>query len=194
LHREIVLSATYQQSSRADGESAETDQANALLWRANRRRLSIEQWRDAVLAATGELQDSFGGRSFRPDSADERRRTVYARISRLELNKMLAMFDFPEPNVHSAQRAETTTALQKLFVLNSPFMARRAEALARLMEAKDAGASGRAALDETFLRLYGRPATEPEANYCLEFIDDSDGDWQQLAQVLLAANETMFID
>ena len=71
---------------------------------------------------------------------------------------------------------------------------RRAEALAQLLEEKQTAVSGRSALDEAFMRLYSRPATEDEAKYCLEFINGPEGDWQQLAQVLLAANEMMYID
>ena len=58
----------------------------------------------------------------------------FSRASRLELNKLLAMFDYPDPNVHADRRVETTTPLQKMFVLNSPFMVDQASALSgRLM-------------------------------------------------------------
>ncbi|MFP6692593.1 MAG: DUF1553 domain-containing protein, partial [Pirellulales bacterium] len=194
LHREIVFSAAYQQSSHVSDVKVKNDPDNALLSRANRRRLTIEQWRDAVLTATGELDDTIGGPSFRADDADQRRRTLYSRVSRLELNKMLALFDFPEPNVHAARRSETTTPLQKLFVLNSRFMSRRSEALARRFENASGNGSGQAALEEGYLHLYGRSPTDEEAELCLAFVNDGGGDWQQLAQILLAANEMMFID
>src|SRR5439155_16471930 len=91
--REIVLSSTYRQSSdnRRSGagvspasknpQPSSLDPDNALLWRMNRRRLSIEQWRDAVLFVSGELALE-GGKSLELDDPDNRRRTVYARISR----------------------------------------------------------------------------------------------------------------
>ncbi|MFP6613646.1 MAG: DUF1553 domain-containing protein, partial [Pirellulales bacterium] len=170
------------------------DPDNILLSRANRRRLTIEQWRDAVLTATGELDGAIGGPSFRADDADQRRRTLYSRISRLELNKMLALFDFPEPNVHAARRSETTTPLQKLFLLNSRFMSRRSEVLARRFENASGTGSRQAAIEESYLHLYGRSPTDEETELCLAFVDDGGGDWRQLAQILLAANEMMFID
>lgn len=194
LHREIVLSATYQQSCATDAAKKTSDEQNVFLSHANRRRLTIEQWRDAILAATGELDDTIGGRSFQADDPNQRRRTLYSRISRLELNKMLALFDFPEPNVHAARRSETTTPLQKLFVLNSEFMSRRAQSLAQLLEKSTAATSKRQALDEAYRRLYGRKPTNDEAELCLEFIDSEQDNWQQLAQVLLAANEMMYLD
>ena len=96
----------------------------------DRRRLDVESWRDAMLAVAGRLEDHVGGASIDPTDPEETRRTVYAAVSRLDLNPMLALFDFPDPNAHSERRARTTTPLQKLFVLNSPFMLRQAEALA----------------------------------------------------------------
>ena len=77
--------------------------------------------------AAGERRRRAVDRSARPG---ERRRTIYSRASRLELNKLLAMFDYPDPNVHADRRVETTTPLQKMFVLNSPFMVEQAAALA----------------------------------------------------------------
>src|SRR5204863_2446119 len=130
LAREIVLSATYRQSASAaalSGPRAETpggivavadrrysrgyevDPANQLFWRMNRRRLMIEQWRDALLFASGELE-SAGGKSLEVDDPMNRRRTVYARISRLKLNDLLMQFDYPDANVHAEKRSVTTTA------------------------------------------------------------------------------------
>ncbi|MEE2707386.1 MAG: PSD1 and planctomycete cytochrome C domain-containing protein [Planctomycetota bacterium] len=194
LHREIVFSAAYRQSSQVSDVKVRNDPDNILLSRANRRRLTIEQWRDAVLTATGELDGTIGGPSFRADDADQRRRTLYSRISRLELNKMLALFDFPEPNVHAARRSETTTPLQKLFLLNSRFMSRRSEVLARRFENASGTGPRQAAIEESYLHLYGRSPTDEETELCLAFVDDGGGDWRQLAQILLAANEMMFID
>ena len=96
------------------------DPDNRLLSRMPRRRLSVESYRDAILSAAGRLESSVGGRSIQPDKPEENRRTLYSQISRMNLNPMLARFDFPDPNAHSATRFETTTPLQKLFLLNSP--------------------------------------------------------------------------
>src|SRR5207244_11605667 len=108
--------------------------ANDLLWRMNRRRLSIEQWRGAVLFVTGELEAG-GGKSLELDDPANRRRTVYARISRLKLNDLLMQFDYPAATVHAEKRCVTSTAIQKLFVLNSPFVLERAKVLAARLTA-----------------------------------------------------------
>ncbi|HUQ68678.1 MAG TPA: PSD1 and planctomycete cytochrome C domain-containing protein, partial [Planctomycetaceae bacterium] len=129
LHREIVLSAAYQRSSAAGADNVARDPGNRWLWRMSRQRLTVEQFRDALLSSAGRLDSAVGGASMDPHEPDARRRTVYSRVSRLELNALLARFDFPDPNVHSDGRTETTTPLQKLFVLNSPFMQRQAESL-----------------------------------------------------------------
>ncbi len=135
LQRELVMSAAYQQSSRSDPTTLQADPENRLLARMNRRRLSIEAYRDAVLAAAGQLDHTLGGSSIDPADPEATRRTLYSEISRLELNPMLALFDYPDPNLHSDGRAQTTTPLQKLFVLNSPFMTRQASRLAdRLLQ------------------------------------------------------------
>ena len=122
LHRQIVQSATYQESQAFSPEAAAIDPQNRLLWRVPRRRLSVEAWRDAVLASAGVLNSEVGGESLAPDEVQQTRRSVYAEVSRLELNPLLARFDFPDPNAHSARRVETNTPLQQLFLMNSPFM------------------------------------------------------------------------
>jgi hypothetical protein len=200
LQREIVLSAAYGQSSRADARRSGTDPENRLLGRMNRRRLSVEAWRDSVLSATGRLDSAIGGKSMDPADPKERRRTIYSRVSRLSLNPLLALFDFPDPNIHADHRVETTTPLQKLFVMNDPFMVRQSEALAERLSAETAGDSRSS--DEGFVRrayllLYHRPVAEAELQLGLDFLQ-SGGDPRvrrgQYAQVLLASNEMLFID
>jgi hypothetical protein len=198
LQREIVLSAAYGQSSLADDRQTIVDPENRLIGRMNRRRLSVEAWRDAVLAATGRLDAAVGGPSVDPTDALQHRRTVYSRISRLSLNPLLALFDFPDPNIHADRRVETTTPLQKLFVMNNPFMVRHAKALAERLTA----ASGNSHMaDEQFIQsayqiLYGRPAEAAEIRLGLEFLQagDPNARRKQYAQVLLAANEMLYLD
>jgi len=197
LQREIVLSATYRQSSAIDPHKQAADPANLLLWRMNRRRLGVEAWRDALLAVAGRLDPSLGGPSIEPQSPQQRRRTVYSYISRLDLDSMLAMFDFPDPNAHSARRAETTTPLQKLFVLNSPFMVRQAEALAEGLLAVAGDDAAR--IQVAYATAYGREPTSEEARLGLDFLhgcgeNDDQSRWTQYAQVLLASNEMLMLD
>src|SRR5439155_4861131 len=129
LVRQFVLSATYRQSTATDTRNAQCDPANDLLWRMNRRRLTVEQWRDAVLFVSGQL-DFSGGKSLELDDPANHRRTLQARISRLKLDDLLMQLDYPDANVHAEKRTVSTTATQKLFMLNSPFMITQSHALA----------------------------------------------------------------
>ena len=108
LHREIMLSSTYRQSSRLDSSGYAKDPENVLLWRMNRRRLDVEAWRDAILAVAGRLDSKIGGPSLSLDAPANERRTLYAAISRHDLSSMLRLFDFPDPNITSGGRVETT--------------------------------------------------------------------------------------
>jgi hypothetical protein len=226
LLREMAMSATYQQSSIANcgvriaeleqGSSLPTsnpnseiqnlkseiqnpqslDPANTLLWRMNRKRLDVERWRDAILSVAGRLDPAVGGPSIDPQQPEETRRTLYARISRLDLNDMLSLFDFPDPNAHSDHRNATTTPLQKLFVLDSPWMVRQADALAERLE-REGGASTEARIDFAYRLLYNRPPRQEEMTLVVEYLGPEEGRqerWREYAQVLLAASELLFVD
>jgi hypothetical protein len=95
LVREILLSATYRQATASDSSKAAADPENTLLWRMNRRRLTVEQWRDTVLFLSGQLEEAPGAKSLDLDSPVNFQRTLYARISRLKLNDLLTLFDYP---------------------------------------------------------------------------------------------------
>ncbi|KAF0173523.1 MAG: hypothetical protein FD161_3817 [Limisphaerales bacterium] len=196
LVRELVLSATYRQTSRDDVKKSAADVANESLWHMNRRRLSIEQWRDSVLAVTGEL-DLAGGKSLELDDAKNLRRTVHARVSRLKLNDLLMQFDYPDANVHAEKRSATTTPTQKLFMLNSPFMLERAKALAERVTT-DASESDAASIQRAYQLLYGRSPESAETAAALAFLrKPATGEvtrWQQYAQALLMANEMLYVD
>ena len=197
LQREIVLSSTYRQASEGSAESVEKDPANLLLARMNRRRLQIEAWRDTLLAVSGRLDPTVGGPSIDPQEPESRRRTVYARVSRLDLNPMLATFDFPDPNAHSAGRAATTTPLQKLFVMNSPFVVRQADALAARILAGPSADDPAAGVLQTYRLLLQRDPTPRERELGVGFLrseSDREAAWRKYAQVMLASNELLFID
>jgi mono/diheme cytochrome c family protein len=210
LHREILLSSTYQQSSRFDSQGFTKDPGNTLLWRMNRRRLDVEAWRDAMLVVAGRLDPTIGGPSISLDAPSNRRRTAYAAISRHDLAWMLRLFDFPDPNITSGRRVETTVPLQQLFVLNSEFMVGAARAVAdRLGATSPTGRDDAEAIRRAYLLLYGRAATDREISLGLAYLrtpepsatDDPQAKdptdlsrWERYAQALLAANEFLFVD
>lgn len=190
----MALSATYQQSSDM-GSSATVDPENRWLARMNRRRLSVEAWRDTVLHAAGQLDRQVGGESVRASDSQETRRTVYSTISRFELDELLALFDFPDPNNHCAGRVETTTPLQKLFLLNSPFMISQADRLANLLLQHSNDDQQR--IEYAYKLCFARSATNAEKRKLHGFLrdtNDAKAAWQQIAHVLLASNELMYVD
>jgi hypothetical protein len=198
LHREIMLSAAYQQASGHEERKRAIDPDNRWLWRMNRRRLEIEAWRDAMLAVSGTLTLERGGPSLDLGDARNRRRTVYGTVKRRELNDMLRLYDFPDPTTHSPGRLPTTTPLQQLFVLNSPFVQQQSAALARRLRAEAPG-STEDRVRRAYLLLYGRAATEGQMRLAVEFLQtDKSAEaaalWQQYAQVLLGSNEFLFVD
>lgn len=191
LVREIVLSSTYQQSSIANPQAAAVDAANDSLWRMNRRRLSVEQWRDALLFTSGMLEPS-GGKSLELDDLANHKRTVYARISRLQLNPVLMQFDYPDANVHAEKRSTTTTAMQKLFALNSPFVLECARSLAGKITAENQ--SRDAQVRSAYRLLFGRDPDGTELKLGLEFLKSGPDRWQEYAQALMISNEMLYVD
>ena len=198
LHREIMLSATYQLAATNDLNNAEVDPDNINLWRGNRRRLEVEAWRDAMLAVSGNLDPKLGGPSADLASPDNRRRTFYAKVSRHSLDNLLRLFDFPDPNITADKRTVTAVPLQQLFVLNSEFMERQARALAARLTSGTGDDAEK--VRRAFPLLYARPATDREVSMAVEFLAGSEepkaplGRWEQYAQVLLGANEFLFVD
>ena len=201
IHRLIVTSATYRLSSDHHEENVVKDPGNQFYWRMSRRRLDIESWRDALLAVAGELDTTIGGPTLDLGAESNRRRTVYARISRHELDGLLRLFDFPDANITSEKRTETTVPQQQLFVLNSPFMLARAKGLASRVE-KETDESQRIKLLHQI--LFARLPSAEELQLARLFLgskDESDEAsrnqltrWQRYAQALLASNEFLYID
>lgn len=193
LMRELVLSSTYRQSSDFSGTKLEQDPDNLLFSRANRRRLDVEMWRDAIYSASGTLDLKVGGPSFNASDPNANRRAVYARISRLKLNPMLALFDFPDPNLHSPGRYKSTTPLQKLFAVNNPLMVAQAEKFSARLHHDAPTENTR--IQRAYQLLYARKASDEERNLALNFLNTGDKDaWQNYAQVLLASNEFLYLD
>jgi hypothetical protein len=198
LHRQIVLSAVYQLDSKADAANDRIDAANVYQWRGNRRRLEVELWRDTLLAVSGTLDRTRGGPTFDLKDPGATRRTVYARISRHELDGLLRLFDFPDANVTADRRVITTVPQQQLFALNSPFMAAQAKAFAARVQKMGSSDSERIAA--AYRLAFGREPEARETELAERFLalpakpDDKLTRWEQYAQVLLASNEMMYVD
>ncbi len=131
LHREILLSATYRQTARAavSERAALVDPANKYLWRFPPRRLDAEQARDAMLAASGELDVKGGGPP--QDAALSSRRSVYTLKKRNNQNELLRSLDAPAGFTSIADRQSTATPLQALLFLNGDWTLARARKLAQ---------------------------------------------------------------
>ncbi len=188
LHREIILSATYQLSGDHSPESYAKDPANRLHWRANMiPRLDAESLRDSLLAVAGNLDLKVGGPA-EPLTDDNRRRTIYGTISRTRVDPMLTLFDFPDPNATADHRLITGGPMQRLFFLNSSFVAAQSKALVERLQ-RDAGPEDAAKIARAYSLLFGRPAARAEMELGLEFLKQSGGSWPQYAQILLSSNE-----
>jgi mono/diheme cytochrome c family protein len=212
LHRLIVHSATYQQCSSQSGDpgelqsAVEVDPENRLLWRMNPHRLTFEEWRDTLLAVTGDLDRRIGGRATRlfPEESENQRRTLYGLVDRQFLGNAFRTFDFANPDLHIPQRSETIVSQQALFAMNHPFVANRARALVAKLDSHDkADASERVRI--LYRLVYQRDPTDNQLRAALAFLALPETEapaeqpeilsaWGQLAQVMLIANEIMFVD
>lgn len=163
LHRLILLSNTYRMSDADDPTNRKIDPDNRSLWRMNRRRLDFEQMRDSLLVAGNTLDEALGGRSVditRPPYSA--RRTLYCMVDRSNLPSMYRIFDFANPDAHTADRFVTISPQQSLFLLNSPFVAQQARQLAARSEVTgQPDARGRIAA--LYRLLYSRLPTEQES-------------------------------
>lgn len=185
LHREILSSATWQQTSIApDSEKADPD--NHLYSRMIRQRLDIESWRDSILAVSGTLDGTIGGVPLDLDDEKNRRRTIYGKINRRDLNKMLQIHDFPDPAAHNPKRTETISPLQSLFAINGPLVHSQASELAKRL------ASENDSIGSTYSLLFQREPSALEREVATAFLKEASLD--EYAKVLLASNEFLFID
>jgi mono/diheme cytochrome c family protein len=191
LHRTIVTSATYRQSSQGRPELAGRDPLNVLLARQNRLRLEAEVLRDNVLAVSGLLARKVGGPSVKPPQpagiaeltyagaakwveskgADRQRRGLYTWFQRTSPYPMLTMFDAPDANLSCVRRDRTNTPLQALANLNDATFVESAQALAkRIVTDRTRSASER--LDHAFRLCLGRQPTAPEQDSLQKMYDE----------------------
>ncbi len=198
LHRQILLSATYRQSSSGNEANQTVDPENRLLWKMNRRRLEVEPWRDAVLSVSGRLNREIGGASSELNGQHERR-TLYGYVSRHRLNDLLRLFDFPDPNITAGERSVTTVPLQQLFVLNSDFIIVQAKALAAKLSREAKSDADR--INLLFQLLYGRLPTDEDHKVSVAFLQepsaeagDSLSPLEQYCLAMLGTNEFAYVD
>ena len=161
----------------------------------------VESWRDALLDVSGRLDKSLEGPSTDLADANNVRRTVYAKVSRHELDSLLRLFDFPDANITSSKRSETTVPQQQLFVLNSPFMVTQAKAFAERLH-EEVTESDESRVKRAFALAYSRSPEQAEMDLALAYLkaQDTQDDanqltrWERYCQVLLGANEFMYLD
>ncbi len=187
LHRELMLSATYRQSSQPRDAFAALDEENKWLWRMNPRRLDAEALRDSLLQAAGLLKLEMYGPSLDLDALDNERRTVYGRVNRGRTSDILRLYDFPNPFQTSPARNLTITPLQELFVLNSPFIKQLSAALTKAVETES---DNHARITQLYRKVLARNPNAEESKAALTYL--SAATIEQFAQVLLATNEEVF--
>jgi hypothetical protein len=194
MHRAIMLSAAYRQSSRPPAESLRADPENTLFGRMGRRRLESEAIRDSLLATAGRLDRSLGGPSTQ-DLASPRR-TLYLMTIRSDRSSFGPLFDAADATAIVDQRTVSTVAPQALFLLNHPLVLDAAGALARRIR-HEAPPDRRAQIEHAYALLFGRVPTPAELAIGQRVLGDGDSDetaWAAYAQVLLCSNEMIFID
>lgn len=221
LHREIMLSATYQLSSERNESNIAIDPDNYYLWRSSPRRLDFEAWRDSLLSVAGKLDPTVGGPTLDQttpavkevpgadfftrlvglelDNPANGRRTLYCIVSRYSPSPTAGLFDVPEPNIASDLRNVTTIPQQQLFVLNSVFTTEMAKAFANRLGQTAADDQGR--LNVAWQLAYGRLPSAVELETAIEFLRDQEAEagadklsrWEQLCHALLSSNEFAFV-
>jgi hypothetical protein len=193
LVRELVTSATYRQATAHSEQFAAADPDAKFLWRAPRKRLEVEGWRDAILQVSGLLNLAGGGPADSLDDPLSARRTVYGRVSRERPSDVHRLFDLPDPKAHAERREATTTPVQQLYFLNSPFVRRAATQLAKLPAGKPADEGAKMLFRQVLLR----DPTADELQTARDLVRPGGAGapkWELLAQVLLASNEFLYLN
>ncbi len=206
LHREIVLSQTYQQSSAQRADAAKIDASARLLWRFPPRRLHAEEIRDTLLSVAGKLNLTMGGPGFRlyrylednvatfvpldQHGSETYRRAVYHQNARSSLVDGLTDFDLPDNAGPAPNRISTTSPLQALTLLNHPFTLDMADALTT--RAKQGALNNAAAVRRAFMFAFQRQATHEEEAAALQLI--AKHGWRAFGRAMLNANELLYVN
>ena len=206
LHKAIVMSEAYRQSSRYRADAAAADAQSRLLWRFPPRRLTGEEVRDAMLAVAGKLDPTMGGPGFRLyrylednvatyvplDAPGEEtyRRAVYHQNARAARVDLMSDFDCPDPAFATPRRASTTTPLQALALLYHPFSVDMSRAMAERI-AREAGPDVRQQVEAAFELVYARPAT-PDERVAAGALVEQHG-LAALCRAVLNSNEFLYL-
>ncbi|HWA26302.1 MAG TPA: PSD1 and planctomycete cytochrome C domain-containing protein [Lacunisphaera sp.] len=170
LHRTILLSSTYQQSSDANPAGLAADPGNKLLWHYGIRRFDFEEIYDSLLAIAGTLDRTIGGKSVTTASEGfAKRRALYFLIDRRNPPELLTQFDFPNPDTPSGQRYDTTVPQQALFLMNSPLVVETARKLTHRPEFS-ALARDEERVTSLYLAIFQRPPTTREVELGLHYV------------------------
>ena len=197
LHRLIMKSATYRMSSEHIAANFDRDGDNRMIWRMNPRRVEVESWRDSLLSSTAELDLKIGGAPINK-ILESSRRSIYATISRngdrISSDPFFRLFDFPAPRSTAAKRTTSTVPQQYLFIMNSPFFQKRAEALVNRLVRE--GETNEDRINRAYHLLYNRLPSAGERETGLEFLSkvDFEAGWKQYAQALLGSEEFRYIE
>ena len=210
LHRRILVSATYRQSSRHDETASSVDRDNRYWWRFPSRRIEAEAIRDGMLVASGELQLDMGGPGFdffrsrgglngfppvTEFGPDKLRRMIYAHKIRMESVPVFGAFDCPDAGQATPVRSRSTTAIQALGLFNSPFVIARAERLAGRVqrEVESPGSSDVSArsVERAFEIALGRRPSAVELRASLRTVDEHG--LATLCRVLLNCSEFLVL-
>lgn len=206
LHKTIMQSATYQQSSAIVPEQVQLDSSNRFLWRQNSRRLDAESLRDAVLSVSGKLNRDRGGPGFRdfkyteayapiyeyitPDSPELWRRSVYRFVVRTTPHQFMSTLDCPDPANLTPARVTTTTALQALTLSNNELMLRQAEYLTSRLQTESTAPTEQ--VTRAFQLTFQREPSAPELNAARQLVERQG--LFTLCRSLLNANEFVYVD
>ena len=217
LHRLMVLSSTYRQSSTTSNPAAvAVDPDNQMLWRARRRRLEAETLRDSLLAVSGRLNHHSGGPGVRlplppeiaalqykgnwqphPDLFQHNRRSIFLFVKRNNRPPLLVSFDAPGTMVSCGRRNQSSHAGQALALLNSPELARQAEAFASRLQA-EAGRAPVAVVEQAYRLALGRGPGPEELSLGRAFLENGDAAFSEtLADyclVLFNLDEFLYVD
>jgi hypothetical protein len=205
LHRVILRSAVYRQSSAFNARAAEKDADDTLLWRFKPKRLEAEVVRDALLTFGGTMNWQMGGPSFRPfdivvfnsssyfpkdvTGAEFDRRTVYRANVNSGKDPLLDTLDCPEPSVRTPKRMTTITPLQALSLMNNPFVLRQSQRLAARVQAETK--TDDAAIERIYAWVLGRKPTREEFTEMRQHL--SERGLADICWVLFNSTEFMYV-